>query len=83
MVIMSHLGRPEGVPNMKYSLGPVVPALSDLLKTNVDFMEMQHAVDNKCAALQDTSKVVLLENLRFNVAETGKGVVDGKKVKAT
>jgi len=36
---MSHLGRPNGNPNEKFSLKPVVPALEDLLQKKVRFLD--------------------------------------------
>ena len=81
---MSHLGRPNGQPNTKYSLRPVVPELEKLLGKSVTFApdcvgaEVEDIV-NKA----DNGDVVLLENLRFHVEEEGKGVdKDGNKVKA-
>ncbi len=46
-----------------------MPVLRDLLKEDVDFMELDDATENQRAALTDSSKVVLLENLLFDVAE--------------
>ena len=37
VVLMSHMGRPDGTPQQKYSLSPVVPALEDYLQKKVDF----------------------------------------------
>jgi phosphoglycerate kinase len=82
---MSHLGRPDGKANPKYSLKPVVPELEKLLggKT-VEFApdcvgkEVEDIV-NKASGGQ----VVLLENLRFHAEEEGSSKdADGKKVKA-
>jgi phosphoglycerate kinase len=82
---MSHLGRPDGKANPKYSLKPVVPELEKLLggKT-VEFApdcvgkEVEDIV-NKASGGQ----VVLLENLRFHAEEEGSFKdADGKKVKA-
>jgi phosphoglycerate kinase len=81
---MSHLGRPDGKVNPKYSLKPVVPELEKLLGKDVIFTndcvgpEVEETV-NKASGGQ----VILLENLRFHAEEEGssKGA-DGKKVKA-
>jgi phosphoglycerate kinase len=83
VVLMSHLGRPEGSRQDKFSLKPVVPALEDLLKTKVAFLNdcIGQDVQRQCGAASQ-GKVLLLENLRFHAAEEGKGVVNGEKVKA-
>lgn len=73
VVVISHLGRPEGAPDAKYSLGPVAVRLAELLDQPVSFAtdtlgsEAQGAVN----AL-DRGGVVVLENLRFNPGETSK-----------
>jgi phosphoglycerate kinase len=73
VIVISHLGRPDGAPVSKYSLEPVASRLGELLDTNVSFSattvgsEAQAAVDN----LQD-GQVLVLENLRFNAGETSK-----------
>ncbi|KAJ4378197.1 phosphoglycerate kinase [Neurospora sp. IMI 360204] len=84
VVLMSHLGRPDGKPNPKYSLKPVVPELEKLLGKSVTFApdcvgpEVEEIV-NKA----DNGDVVLLENLRFHIEEEGKGTdAEGKKIKA-
>jgi phosphoglycerate kinase len=61
VVAMSHLGRPEGAPNPKYSLAPVAKRLEELLGEPVSF-----------APTAPTSGVTLLENLRFDPRETSK-----------
>jgi len=81
---MSHLGRPDGKVQAKYSLKPVVPELEKLLGKSVEFApdsvgkEVEDIV-NKASGGQ----VVLLENLRFHAEEEGSSKdADGKKVKA-
>lgn len=81
---MSHLGRPNGSPNSKYSLQPVVPELEKLLGKKVTFApdcvgpEVE-AIVNKA----DGGAVVLLENLRFHIEEEGSSKdKDGNKTKA-
>jgi phosphoglycerate kinase len=81
---MSHLGRPDGKKNAKYSLKPVVPELEKLLGKDVIFAddcvgpEVEEIV-NKASGGQ----VILLENLRFHAEEEGSSKdADGKKVKA-
>ena len=84
VILMSHLGRPNGSPNPKYSLKPVVPELEKLLGKSVTFApdcvgpEVEEIV-NKA----DNGDVVLLENLRFHIEEEGKGTdAEGNKIKA-
>lgn len=81
---MSHLGRPDGKPTPKYSLGPVAEELSKLLSHPVTFLPdcVGPTVES---AIADSShgSVFLLENLRFHIEEEG-SVKDkeGKKTKA-
>eukprot|EP00347_Sterkiella_histriomuscorum_P023842 403333199 len=84
VVLMSHLGRPDGQRNEKFSMKPVVPALEDLLKRKVQFLDdcVGSQVESECKSATK-GKVILLENLRFHMAEEGKGVVNGEKVKAS
>ena len=81
---MSHLGRPDGKVNEKYSLKPVVPVLEKQLGQSVIFL-------NDCVGLeveksvQDAApgSVILLENLRFHIEEEGSVKnKDGSKTKA-
>lgn len=75
---MSHLGRPDGQRNDLYSMKPVVPALEDLLKTKIQFLNdcVGPEVEKVCNDAKD-QKIILLENLRFHLAEEGKGVING------
>ena len=85
VVLMSHLGRPDGQRLEKYSLAPVVDVLKQHLGVPVTFLNdcVGAEVEGVCAD-PATGSVILLENLRFHLAEEGKGVdADGKKVKAT
>ncbi|KAG7248572.1 hypothetical protein CRUP_017112 [Coryphaenoides rupestris] len=75
VVLMSHLGRPDGIPMPeKYSLEPVVAELKVLLGKDVTFLKdcVGPEVEAACADPAPGS-VILLENLRFHVAEEGKG----------
>jgi len=84
VVLMSHLGRPDGKPNDKFSLRPVVAELSKLLGKEIQFLSdcVGSDVEAACAS-PAVGSVILLENLRFHIEEEGKGVdADGKKVKA-
>ena len=73
VIVCSHLGRPKGAPDPKYSLRPVAERLSELLGTPVAFAEdtVGESARATVAALQG-GQVALLENLRFNPGETSK-----------
>ncbi|XP_046569174.1 probable phosphoglycerate kinase [Haliotis rubra] len=84
VVLMSHLGRPDGQRNEKYSLAPVAKELERLLAKPITFLSdcVGKEVEDACANPADGS-VILLENLRFHIEEEGKGSdSEGKKVKA-
>mmetsp|Transcript_16160 Transcript_16160/g.29526 ORF Transcript_16160/g.29526 Transcript_16160/m.29526 type:complete len:459 (+) Transcript_16160:182-1558(+) len=84
VVLMSHLGRPNGAPSDKLSLKPVGERLEELLKRPVTFLkDCVGAETEKACAKPEEGSVFLLENLRFHVEEEGKGVdSNGNKVKA-
>ena len=70
IVLMSHMGRPKGERNMKYSLSCLVPHLSRLLDTEVKFCEdCIGAQAEAMAAALAPGEVLLLENLRFHKEE--------------
>lgn len=77
VVILSHLGRPEGEPNAKFSLAPVAQRLSELLGKPVVFAAdtVGSAAQDSVSGLEDGG-VVLLENLRFNAQETSKDAAE-------
>merc|ERR1712038_321877 len=84
VVLCSHLGRPDGQKNMKFTLAPVAEELRKLLNKEVTFLadcvgpDVEKACENPAQG-----SVILLENLRFHVEEEGKGVdAAGAKVKA-
>lgn len=84
IILMSHLGRPDGKKVEKYSLKAVVPELEKLLGKSVIFTD-----DCVGKEVEDTvneasgGQVILLENLRFHAEEEGSSKdSDGKKVKA-
>ncbi|XP_051956761.1 phosphoglycerate kinase 1-like [Xyrauchen texanus] len=86
VVLMSHLGRPDGVPMPdKYSLEPVAAELKNLLGKDVQFLKDCVGPDvEKACADPPAGSVILLENLRFHVAEEGKGKdASGNKTKAS
>ncbi|KAI1008003.1 Phosphoglycerate kinase [Podosphaera aphanis] len=84
VILMSHLGRPDGKVQAKYSLKPVVSELEKLLGKSVEFApdcvgQEVEAMVNKASGGQ----VILLENLRFHAEEEGSSKdADGKKIKA-
>lgn len=73
LVVASHLGRPDGAPDAKYSLEPVAQRLSELLGAPVAFARdtVDESAQEAVAALED-GQVAVLENLRFNPGETAK-----------
>jgi phosphoglycerate kinase len=85
LVLMSHLGRPDGRTIAKYSLAPVAERLAHLLLgAHVRFLRdcVGPDVEKACAALRP-GEVALLENLRFHIEEEGKVKrEDGGSVKA-
>ena len=85
LIIASHLGRPKGQQNDKLSLAPVAAELETLLKRKVTLVKdwFRDDLETEVLAKQDKGAVVLLENVRFYVEETGKGEdAEKKKVKA-
>jgi phosphoglycerate kinase len=70
VILMSHLGRPKGERNPKYSLAPVAGRLSELLGAPVSFADdcVGATADAAVAELAD-GDVLLLENLRYHAAE--------------
>ncbi|KAI9800105.1 MAG: hypothetical protein M1825_004287 [Sarcosagium campestre] len=84
IVLMSHLGRPDGARNEKYSLKPVIPELEKLLDRKVTFTSdcVGKDVEDTVAAATG-GQIILLENLRFHAEEEGSSKdADGKKKKA-
>jgi phosphoglycerate kinase len=70
VVLASHLGRPKGKPDPKYSLMPVGERLADLLSTEVTLTD-EPVGDGARKVVGDlkAGKIALLENLRFSPAE--------------
>jgi phosphoglycerate kinase len=77
VVVVSHLGRPEGAPDAKYSLAPVAQRLSELLGKGVVFASdtVGSAAGEAVSGLAD-GDIALLENLRFNAGETSKDAAE-------
>ena len=84
VILMSHLGRPDGKKIDKFSLAPVAEALSKLISKPVKFLNdcVGPEVEATCAKAVP-GEVILLENLRFHIEEEGKvKLEDGSKLKA-
>ena len=73
VIVTAHLGRPKGAPDPQFSLAPVAARLGELLGTTVPLAADVAGDDAraKAAALGD-GDVLLVENVRFEAAETSK-----------
>jgi phosphoglycerate kinase len=73
VVVCSHLGRPDGAPDPKYTLAPVAQRLSELLGKPVAFAldTVGESAHEAVSALED-GDLAVIENLRFNAGETAK-----------
>lgn len=73
VVVCSHLGRPDGAPDPKYSLEPVAQRLSELLGQPVAFARdtVGESAQDAVSSLEN-GEVAVIENLRFNAGETSK-----------
>ena len=73
LVIAAHLGRPKGEAKPELSLAPVAQRLSELLGCEVKFTgEVTGASVTTAAQSLKAGEILLLENIRFNAAETSK-----------
>ena len=83
VILMSHMGRPDGEPNMKYTLKPVAERLSQLLGQEILFISSPVVVDDQvraaAASLQE-GQLMLLENVRFRKEETKNGADFAKEL---
>ena len=83
VILMSHLGRPDGEPKKEFTLAPVAARLSELLNTEVKFVSSDTVVDDRvreaAAELKD-GQVMLLENVRFRKEETKNGADFAKEL---
>jgi phosphoglycerate kinase len=84
VVILSHLGRPDGTPNPKYSLRPVAEKLSGMVDgRTVRFLsETTGAAAQNAVAAMQPGEMVVLENLRFHPGEEGNDAAFGKELAA-
>ena len=73
LIIMSHMGKPKGKVNAKYSLSQIVDAVSEKLGVAVQFAPDCAKATEAAAALKP-GEVLMLENLRFYPEEEGKPV---------
>ncbi|HUQ98539.1 MAG TPA: phosphoglycerate kinase [Gemmatimonadaceae bacterium] len=65
-IVLSHLGRPKGKPELKYTLQPVAKRLSDLLGCQCSFIESTDSDEALQASTNArANEVILLENTRF------------------
>jgi phosphoglycerate kinase len=73
LILMSHLGRPNGNRTEKFTLRPVAEKLEELLGRPVRFLSdcVGPDVESACAGI-GPGEVILLENLRFHIEEEGK-----------
>ena len=71
LIIMSHMGKPKGKVNPKFSLGQIKDVVADHLGANVEFAPDCAKAADAAAALKP-GEVLLLENLRFYAEEEGK-----------
>lgn len=73
VIVLSHLGRPDGAPDPAYSLAPVAARLGQLLDAPVEFVD-ETVGDSASAAVSrlGNGELLVLENVRFNAAETSK-----------
>ena len=73
IILASHMGRPKGKPDMKYSLQVVADRLSDISDMNIKFVSEPEVVGNavrtEVEKLAD-GEIMLIENLRFREEET-------------
>ena len=84
VILMSHLGRPDGKVVAKYSLAPVAKELEAQLSKPVTFVSECVGPDAEKAVNEAApGSIILLENLRFHIEEEGSAKdKDGKKTKA-
>ncbi|NLO86091.1 MAG: phosphoglycerate kinase [Clostridiales bacterium] len=81
IILCSHLGRPKGEFNMKYSLKPVAARLSQLLATDVKMAEdVIGPSAKKLASELNDGDVMLLENVRFHKEEEKNDVEFSKEL---
>lgn len=81
VIVCSHLGRPDGKPDAKYSLLPVAKRLKELLGMDVEFApDCVGERAQKAAGGLQPGQVLLLENLRFHAEEETNDSEFGKQL---
>ncbi len=73
LILMSHLGRPKGQGDIKFTLKPVAQRLSEILGQDILFPANFSVVDDgvrKMASTLSSGEILLLENVRFRKEET-------------
>ena len=81
VILCSHLGKPKGVVNAKYSLAPVAKSLSDKLGFEVKLAPDCVGDEVKAmAAALEPGKAILLENLRFHAEEEANDAAFAKEL---
>ena len=80
VIVISHLGRPDGAPDAQYSLAPVAQRLGELLDRPVAFAGDTVGPEAVAAVEKlDDGGIALLENLRFNQGETATSAEDRRE----
>src|SRR6056297_3861487 len=81
-VLMSHMGRPKGVPDKKLTLKPVAKRLEEVLETEVVFGDYDDVVNEEIVKLskKDFDKILLLQNTRFRKEEKENDLDFAKKL---
>jgi len=83
LVLASHLGRPQGSSNEKYSLKPAAKKLEELLGKHIEFSDdcVGPEAESKSKSLKD-GDVLLLENVRFHAEEEKNDLAFSKQLAA-
>ncbi|MSP64843.1 MAG: phosphoglycerate kinase [Ignavibacteria bacterium] len=81
VILLSHLGRPKGTTNLKFSLRPIVERLSGLLQKPVNFCEdcLGEKVEESVSKMKE-GDVLVLENVRFYKEEEENDMVFARKL---
>jgi phosphoglycerate kinase len=82
LVLMSHLGRPDGKRVDKYSLRPVAKRLAELLDEQINFLNDCVGDTVKQEVANTKEKIVLLENLRYHAEEEANDPAFSQKLAA-
>ncbi|MFW6368251.1 MAG: phosphoglycerate kinase [Spirochaetota bacterium] len=83
LVLMSHMGRPKGKPDSKYTLAPVAKRLGELLEREVTMAPDTVGPEvEKVVSQASAGSVIMLENTRFHKEETDNDEEFSKKLAA-